>query len=94
MEAFWQLIRGPEVRSPNWLEYVRDTIRGSIEMHDPDATEYTEEGASSLIHYGQSLSDADYSTSMLNFDNDQVVEWLDALRQDQAHAIVFRGSET
>ena len=48
IEAFWKLLRGDEICSSAWLDYVRDTIRGAIEMHDPDASEYTDEGSSSL----------------------------------------------
>lgn len=93
LDAFWQLIQGQEIRSADWLEYVRDTIRGSIEMHDPDAGEYTEEGCSSLIHYGRCIPDAEYSAKMLGYENDQVVSWLDQLQPDLSHAIIFRGKD-
>ncbi len=91
LEAFWKLIRSPEIRSSDWLEYVRDTIRGSIEMHDPDAGEYTEEGSSSLIHYGRCIPDAEYSATMLGYKDEQVAAWLDELQPEQSHAIIFRG---
>jgi predicted Zn-dependent peptidase len=93
IEAFWKLIRSPEIRSADWLDYVRDTIRGSIEMHDPDAGEYTEEGSASLIHYGRCIPDAEYSATMLGYQNDQVADWLDQLQPEQSHTIVFRGED-
>ncbi len=91
LNAFWQLIRSPEIRSADWLDYVRDTIRGSIEMHDPDADEYTAEGSASLVHYGRCLTDAEYSAAMLGFTDAQVGEWLDHFAPSDAHAIVFQG---
>lgn len=91
LDAFWKLIRSPGIRSDDWLEYVRDTIRGSIEMHDPDAGEYTEEGSSSLIHYGRCIPDSEYSATMLGYTNEQVASWLDQLRPEKSHAIIFRG---
>jgi predicted Zn-dependent peptidase len=91
LAAFWNLIRSPEIRSASWLDYVRDTIRGSIEMHDPDACEYTEQAASSLLHYGEVFSDQQYASAMLGFTNQQVAESLERLTASQAHAIVFRG---
>lgn len=91
LDAFWRMIRDPEIRSADWLEYVRDTIRGAIEMHDPDSSEYTEEGASSLIDYGRCLSDDEYSTAMLGYTDQQVSDWLDQLEPDGARAIIFRG---
>ena len=91
LDAFWKLIRSPEIRSAEWLEYVRDTIRGSIEMHDPDAGEYTEEGSASLIHYGRCIPDTEYSATLLGYKNEQVAEWLDQLRPEESHAIIFRG---
>lgn len=93
IEAFWKLIRSPEIRSADWLDYVRDTIRGSIEMHDPDAGEYTEEGSASLIHYGRCIPDVEYSATMLGYRNDQVADWLDQLQPEQSHTIVFRGED-
>lgn len=91
IDAFWKLIRSPEVRSRDWLDYVRDTIRGTIEMHDPDAGDYTEEGSSSLIHYGQCFSDEEFSSAMLSFTDSDVESWLERLTPDTAHAIIFRG---
>ena len=94
VEAFWKLIRGPEVRSREWLAYVRDTIRGGIEMHDPDAGEYTEEGSASLVHYGRCINDEEYSAAMLGFQDDEVIAWLDELAEGDAHTIVFQGCGT
>lgn len=91
VDAFWELIRGDELRSAEWLDYVRDTIRGSIEMHDPDASEYTEEAASTLIHYGRCISDAEYSRKMLGYTNDDVAEWLERLTPEAARVVVFKG---
>lgn len=94
VDAFWKLIRSSELCSSDWLNYVRDTIRGSIEMHDPDAGEYTEEGSASLVHYGRCLSDDEYATAMLGFTDSQVADWLERLTPDQAHTIVFQGRGT
>ena len=92
VEAFWKLIRGAEIRKSEWLDYVRDTIRGGIEMHDPDAGEYTEEGSASLVHYGRCLSDAEYSSTMLGYRDNEVQQWLDRLRPEDAHTIIFESS--
>ena len=91
LDAFWQLIRSPEIRSTEWLDYVRDTIRGGIEMHDPDASEYTDEGAASLVHYGRCFSDKEYSTKMLGYSDSNVADWLEELVPASSHAIIFRG---
>ena len=91
VKAFWELIDSPEIRSRDWLNYVRDTIRGGIEMHDPDAGEYTEEGSDSLVHYGRCMSDAEYSGAMLGYRDDEITEWLDKLVPEESHTIVFRG---
>ncbi len=91
VDAFWELIRSPDTRSSEWLNYVRDTIRGSIEMHDPDAGEYTEEGCSSLVHYGKCMSDDEYASALLGYQDEQVAEWLDKLVPELAHTIVFTG---
>ncbi len=91
VDAFWDLIRSPEIRSSDWLDYVRDTIRGSIEMHDPDASDYVEEGSASLIHYGTCLSDDQYARTMLGFQDDEITQWLDSLTPEKAHTIVFQG---
>ena len=91
LDAFWRLIQSEELRSKTWLDYVRDTIRGSIEMHDPDACEYTSQGSASLIHYGECLSDASYAATMLSYNDNDVGDWLDSLVPGAAHAIVFRG---
>ena len=93
VDAFWKLIRGKEIRSSEWLSYVRDTIRGGIEMHDPEAGEYTEEGSASLAHYGRCVSDEEYSNAMLGFRDEQVIEWLDRLTEEQAHTVVFQGCD-
>ncbi len=91
IDAFWKLIQSPEIRSKEWLDYVRDTIRGTIEMHDPDAGEYTEEGSSSLISYGRCISDEEYSRAMLSYTDVEVGQWLDRLTPDVAHAVIFQG---
>ena len=91
VDAFWKLIRGSEIRDNEWIEYVRDTIRGAIEMHDPDAGAYTEEGSASLVNYGHVLSDNEFASAMLGFRNDQVHDWLEQLRPEQAHTIIFQG---
>lgn len=91
IDAFWKLIRSPELRSADWLNYVRDTIRGEIEMHDPHAGEYTEAGSASLVHYGRCLSDDEYSKAMLAMKDEQVHTCLDRLTPDAAHTIVFQG---
>tara|TARA_R110002049_G_scaffold285698_4_gene466988 strand:+ start:115879 stop:117141 length:1263 start_codon:yes stop_codon:yes gene_type:complete len=91
LDAFWRVINSTEIRSPRWLDYVRDTIRGAIEMHDPHASAYTDEGSASLIHYGRCISDHEFSTTMLSYQNQDVVDGLDALRPCDAHAIVFQG---
>ncbi|MCA9216350.1 MAG: insulinase family protein [Planctomycetales bacterium] len=91
VEAFWKLVRGSEIRSSDWLDYVRDTIRGAIEMHDPDAGEYTEQGSASLAHYGRCVPDAEYADTLLSYRNDEIVEWLDRLIEEEAHTIVFQG---
>lgn len=91
LDAFWKLIESPQLRSPDWLDYVRDTIRGAIEMHDPHASDYTEEGSSSLVHYGRSVSDDEFAAAMLGYQNEQIETWLDQLTPDRAHAVVFQG---
>lgn len=91
VDAFWELIRSPEIRSSEWLDYVRDTIRGAIEMHDPDASDYVEEGSASLIHYGQCMTDEQYAAAMLGYSDEQVASWLECLDPSQAHTIVFQG---
>ncbi len=91
LEAFWKLIGSAEIRSAQWLSYVRDTIRGGIEMHDPNACEYTDEGSASLIHYGRCLADHEYSAKMLSYTDLEVAEWLDALVPATARAIIFKG---
>lgn len=91
VDAFWELIRSPEIRSADWLDYVRDTIRGAIEMHDPDAGEYTEEGCASLIHYGKCMSDTEYAGAMLGYQDEQIAEWLDRLVPEDAHTVIFQG---
>jgi predicted Zn-dependent peptidase len=94
IEAFWQLIQGAEIRSADWLDYVRDTIRGTIEMHDPDAAQYCEEGTSSLIDYGRCISDLEYSSAMLSYTAGQVAAWLEQLDPSSAHTIIFRGDDS
>ncbi|TWU23405.1 putative zinc protease AlbF [Novipirellula galeiformis] len=91
LEAFWRLIQSPEIRSAAWLDYVRDTIRGGIEMHDPNACEYTDEGSATLIHYGRCLTDSEYSSKMLSYSDRDVAEWMERLVPSASHAIVFRG---
>lgn len=91
LDAFWRLIQSPELRSREWLHYVRDTIRGGIEMHDPHSCEYTDEGSASLIHYGECLADADFASTMLGYQDHEVCDWLDSLQRSAAHAIVFQG---
>ncbi len=91
LDAFWDLIRSPDIRSADWLDYVRDTIRGSIEMHDPDAGEYTEEGAASLIHYGRCLPDSEYRSALLGFGDDEIAQWITELVPSAARAIIFQG---
>lgn len=93
VEAFWKLIRGDAIRSTDWFDYVRDTIRGEIEMHDPDAGEYTEGGSASLVQYGRCISDAEYAQTMLGCPNDKIVDWLDRLTPDAAHTIIFKGAK-
>ena len=92
IDAFWKLIRSPEIRSRDWLDYVRDTIRGEIEMHDAHAGEYTEEGSACLVQYGRCLSDAEYAATMLGFQDDVIVDWLDRLTPEAAHTIVFNST--
>ena len=91
VEAFWKLIRSPDLYNPDWLDYVRDNIRGRIEMHDPDASEYTEEGCASLVHYGRPLSDKEYADTLLSYQNLDVADWLEQLTADVAHCLIFRG---
>lgn len=90
VDAFWELIRSPETRSADWLNYVRDTIRGTIEMHDPHAGDYTDSGSASLVHYGECLSDSFYSEKLLGYSDEQVAEWLDQLVPDLAHTVIFQ----
>ena len=94
VEAFWQLIRSPDTIAPDWLDYVRDTIRGEIEMHDPSAGEYTEGASASLVHFGECVSDDDYCRTLLSFHDEDVVDWLRELTPDNAHTVVFQGKRT
>ena len=91
VEAFWKLILGKEIRSKDWLDYVRDTIRGELEMHDPDAGQYTSEGSTSLVHYGRFLSDDEYAKAMLGYQDREVADWLDQLSPELAHTVIFKG---
>ena len=90
--AFWDLIRSEHVRSGDWLEYVRDTIRGEIEMHDPDAGEYTDAGSASLVQYGRCFTDQEYAKTMLSYTNEEVHAWLEWLTPDSSQVIVFQGT--
>ena len=93
LDAFRRLIESTEIRSSEWLRYVRDTIRGGIEMRDPCSSDYVEESAASLIHYGRCLSDDDYSSRLLNFKDDQIRELLDSLSELESREIVFQGCQ-
>ncbi len=92
VDAFWKLIRSDQLRSRDWLDYVRDTIRGAIEMHDPDASEYTDGASASLVHYGECISDDRFAKAMLSYRDDQVTEWLERLSPAEAHTIIFKGN--
>lgn len=91
LDAFWKLIRSDLIRSEDWLDYVRDTIRGTIEMHDPDAGDYTEEGSASLIHYGKFMSDKEYADVMLGYSNADVANALERMSNSNSHTVIFRG---
>lgn len=89
LEGFRRLIRSQEIRSQEWLDYVRDTIRGTIEMRDPDASDYVEEAASSLIHYGKCFTDESYTQTMLGYTNEQIQDMLDEVASITPMSIVF-----
>ena len=91
VDAFWDVLRNAELASPQWHNYVRDTIRGEIEMHDPDAGDYTETGSHRLILHGEPCSDYNYARRLLSFSQADVNDLIESLTPSLSHAIIFRG---
>jgi predicted Zn-dependent peptidase len=93
IDSFWQVLTGPELRSQPWREYVRDTIIGEIEMHDPCPDHFAEVASERLVTYGRYLSDQDYLEQMLFFLDHELNEILELIRPEQARSITFLGTE-
>ncbi len=91
--SFWEVLQGPEIRSPDWRAYVRDTIVGEIEMHDPCPDFYAEEGAERLVTYGRVLSDAEYLRCMLELLENDATDIIDSIRPESARTITFLGTD-
>jgi predicted Zn-dependent peptidase len=92
LEAFWKVLRHPELRSAERLAYVLDSIRGEVAMHDPNPGLYTETAGERLADHGEAWSDEGYVSALTALPHDELVGFLEALRPDQAHVVIFRGT--
>ena len=93
LDAFWQVLRSPEIRSPSWYEFVGDGIRGEIAMHDPCPDNFVETAADRLITHSQVWSDREYEQMLLGITRAEMNAFLDALSPDDAQALVFTGTK-
>lgn len=89
---FWEVLRSDELRSAEWFDFVRDTIRGDFDMQVPSPGEFTDEAADRLVGYGDTWSDERLKREMLSVTHDELVAFLDSLDESQAHALVFEGT--
>lgn len=90
LDAFWQLLKDPELRSRQRRDYLRDAISGRVAMHDFDADLYTETGCERLIRHGQPLPDEQFRRILLELN--ESCEILEQLTPDRAWAVIFQGS--
>ena len=91
LETFWRVIRGEELRSPDWFAFIQDNIRGQFDMHDPTPGDYTEIAAGCLASRGRVWSDREMQQRLLSVRHDTLIDYLDALDENDAHAVVFQG---
>ncbi len=91
LDTFWHVLRSSEIRSPEWFDFVTDNIRGQFDMHDPSPGEYTEIGAGCLATRGHVWSDVELRSRLLSVKHAELIDYLDSLTTDDAHAIVFQG---
>ncbi len=91
VERFWEVLKSDELRSKPWQEFVLDTIRGEFDMRVPSPSDYTEEAAGRLTGYGAVWSDDEMQRRLLAVSGQDVAAYLDSLRPDDSHAIIFQG---
>ena len=89
LDTFWQVLRSEELRSSAWYDFVIDGIRGEVAMHDPCPDDFTEAAAERLVGHGEAWSDREYERRMLAISRDDMVDFLDCVTPDDAHALVF-----
>jgi predicted Zn-dependent peptidase len=91
LDTFWHVIESSELRSPDWYEFVTDTIRGEFDMHDPSPGQFTQVAAERLTSYGCVWSDDELRTRLLGVGREALIEYLDRLSPEQSHAVIFQG---
>jgi predicted Zn-dependent peptidase len=91
VDTFWEVLDGDEIRSPEWFDYVRDTVRGEIEMHDPCPDDYTEAASARLTFHGKVWSDDEYLERLMSISRDELISYLESFSRDISRTIVFAG---
>ncbi len=92
LEAFWDVIRDPELISKAREEYVHDSIRAGYDMQIVNPHTYTEKGETRLLHMGKVISDDEvvqHSTSIMAED---ILDMVRNLTPDHARTIIFQGT--
>lgn len=91
IDCFWDVLKSEDLRSPEWFDFVRDTIRGEFDMQIPNPGDFTEEAAEQLTGYGEVWSEEVERERMLSVTRDDLSDYLQSLARDQSHAIIFQG---
>ena len=91
-DTFWQVLRSPEIRSPERRDFVNDGIRGEIAMHDPCPDDFVETAAARLLTHGEVWSDQEYTDRLLSISSGDMNDFLDALSPDGAQTLIFTGT--
>lgn len=90
--AFRDVLHDPQLRSPDWYEYVKDAVRGVRDMRVVHPHHYTEEGEERLVQYGSPLGDDELVSRLTALPHAGTIQLLDTLTPERAHTIIFRGS--
>lgn len=91
INALWDVIASPEIRTAERLGIVRQAQAGQQAMRAPKPSAITKIGENRLAGLGQLVNDQEYEDIFNAFSHDEVVTALDQVTPDKACTFIFHG---
>lgn len=91
-DAFWDVLQDEQPVSPDWHEYVNDSLRSIRDMRVVDPHKYTEEGEGRLLDASTVLSDDEFVHQLTSVPSDEIAAMVKSLTRERSRIVIFRGT--